>query len=439
MPGLKYNILQPSLQELIRRQKDGCLNLNPGFQRNSVWRPSDRSKLIKSILDGDPIPTIFLYKNFERGRWVYHVLDGKQRLESVLMFLSVRPFHRRHDRLEVKYQFAKDEHPYKKLWEHVPRKQRSEFLGYKVPVVEVEVEEGGLGPITELFVRLNSLGKPLTGQEKRHAFVKNIPFLHCAQSLAEKHGVVLKRMGVITDADRARMQDVELCSEVLLALQLGGPQHKKKVLDKAMKRPADDKGYFAESAKRFGTALGHMQRLFPGFNEALRYHQRADWYSLMLVLDGLVHDEGAVFTKSACAQAGAVLKRFALKVDDFASRHKEVAVTASGNKEARAYFVSVQAGTDALSNRMKRAKILKGLLAGIFELRDVRRRFSPEQRRLIFNSSRKPVCLVCRKPLNWTNFHADHVLPYSRGGKTVLKNAQPLCARHNLIKGARRR
>ena len=33
--------------------------------------------------------------------------------------------------------------------------------------------------------------------------------------------------------------------------------------------------------------------------------------------------------------------------------------------------------------------------------------------------------------------HADHIKPWSRGGKTVEENCQMLCARHNESKGNR--
>lgn len=34
-----------------------------------------------------------------------------------------------------------------------------------------------------------------------------------------------------------------------------------------------------------------------------------------------------------------------------------------------------------------------------------------------------------------SNFHADHVLAYVNGGKTVTKNGQALCQKCNLTKG----
>jgi len=64
----------------------------------------------------------------------------------------------------------------------------------------------------------------------------------------------------------------------------------------------------------------------------------------------------------------------------------------------------------------------------------MRRLFSKRQKRtmqLIHGN----LCAACGKPLDH-NFHGDHVKPLSKGGKTILKNAQPLCPKCNLEKGA---
>ena len=46
------------------------------------------------------------------------------------------------------------------------------------------------------------------------------------------------------------------------------------------------------------------------------------------------------------------------------------------------------------------------------------------------------VCMVCGDKLS-DDFHADHKVPFSRNGKTILKNGQALCPSCNLKKGAR--
>lgn len=45
-------------------------------------------------------------------------------------------------------------------------------------------------------------------------------------------------------------------------------------------------------------------------------------------------------------------------------------------------------------------------------------------------------CAICNERLG-SRFHGDHVVPFSRGGETVLLNGQAVCARCNLRKGAK--
>ena len=62
-----------------------------------------------------------------------------------------------------------------------------------------------------------------------------------------------------------------------------------------------------------------------------------------------------------------------------------------------------------------------------------KRLFTKRQKRIlkIFSGN---YCELCKKPLKG-NFHADHKIPFSKGGKTILKNAQALCVECNLKKG----
>lgn len=62
------------------------------------------------------------------------------------------------------------------------------------------------------------------------------------------------------------------------------------------------------------------------------------------------------------------------------------------------------------------------------------KRFFDKQQRSILAWVSGGNCAICRKKL-MSNFHADHILAYANGGKTVTKNGQALCQKCNLTKG----
>lgn len=70
--------------------------------------------------------------------------------------------------------------------------------------------------------------------------------------------------------------------------------------------------------------------------------------------------------------------------------------------------------------------------------RDHRRTFSAYQKSILANRAggrcehKHPLWIRCLKPGD----HADHIIPWSKGGPTTAFNGQWLCRRHNLRKSA---
>ena len=60
----------------------------PDFQRKYIWDMVQASKLIESFLIGIPVPGVFLYK--EHGTNKLQVVDGQQRIESVVRYFKGR-------------------------------------------------------------------------------------------------------------------------------------------------------------------------------------------------------------------------------------------------------------------------------------------------------------------------------------------------------------
>lgn len=75
--------------DIVRADDEGLpfggLDLNPPYQRASVWTHEQRVNLIKSLLQGLPIGAVFIN---DRGDHVKRVVDGKQRLETLQMWFA---------------------------------------------------------------------------------------------------------------------------------------------------------------------------------------------------------------------------------------------------------------------------------------------------------------------------------------------------------------
>ncbi|WP_417495683.1 DUF262 domain-containing protein [Maricaulis sp.] len=75
----------PHVVDFIEGRKWG--NLRPKYQRRLRWDNRKKSKLIESFLMNVPVPPVFLYEN---GIGKFEVMDGQQRLNAVLEYMTNR-------------------------------------------------------------------------------------------------------------------------------------------------------------------------------------------------------------------------------------------------------------------------------------------------------------------------------------------------------------
>ncbi|MCP4348580.1 MAG: DUF262 domain-containing protein [Desulfobacterales bacterium] len=82
---VSFNELR-SCADLLRMYDAGQLNIQPEFQRDVVWSNSMQTRFVDSLIKQLPIPSMCIsldYKTQERL-----VIDGLQRISSILFFLS---------------------------------------------------------------------------------------------------------------------------------------------------------------------------------------------------------------------------------------------------------------------------------------------------------------------------------------------------------------
>src|SRR5713101_10074758 len=147
------------IDQLVNYLNDEKINLSPAFQRGHVWTLTARRKLLRNIVLGKPIPAIFLYKEATGSRYSYNILDGKQRLESLILFIADKRPDVKIDKWQ-KYFFVRD------------------FREYSIPTIEISLDdESSLDEIISLFVDINQQREPVNRFDIVKAMCKTDPLL----------------------------------------------------------------------------------------------------------------------------------------------------------------------------------------------------------------------------------------------------------------------
>ena len=82
----------------------------------------------------------------------------------------------------------------------------------------------------------------------------------------------------------------------------------------------------------------------------------------------------------------------------------------------------------------KKSGIYEYLLSGREDERALNiRAFTPSQKRAAYEKQ-GGICEKCQKPFPFEEMEGDHIVPWSKGGKTAPDNLQMLCRRCNAMK-----
>src|SRR3989338_11611701 len=79
-----------TIGDLRDKYKNRQIDLDPPYQRKPAWKTKQRLLLLSSLFNGIPIPALILHRHFDTKtkKEVYDVLDGKQRVETILHFIE---------------------------------------------------------------------------------------------------------------------------------------------------------------------------------------------------------------------------------------------------------------------------------------------------------------------------------------------------------------
>ena len=204
---------QPNMHDLswfLDMDKQNRLDLNPPYQRKSVWTASDRFYFLDTIFNNYPCPAVYVQKEITGDGPKYNLVDGKQRISTILSFYN--------NKIRLPKNFSIPRLSGKRF-RNLERPDIAAFYNY-VFLVE-NLRASGDTEWNEVFFRVNKNQKGLKEQELRHARFDGW-FITRAEKEAEdpkrNPGLFWATMKLSTPAKSRRMKDIEFISTLMLVV-----------------------------------------------------------------------------------------------------------------------------------------------------------------------------------------------------------------------------
>ena len=281
----------------------------------------------------------------------------------------------------------------------------------------VIIEEADDSEVEDMFLRLQN-GMPLNAAEKRNAISgKMRDFI---QETAAAHKLMINSVPF----QNTRYDHDQVVAQMMCIEMNGGPTSVRHTKLKTMyenNKTFQKKSSTATSLKKVMTFLA---RAFPKQSPELT---KVNLLSLYTVASG-------VLTKYALSDRATEFGNWFI---GFENRRKEEETKPEDERDERmvSYQLAVLQQTANLASQEGRQRILtEDMLANMSDLilLDDQRLFTHDQKAAIFrkaggkcvNASGNPDCV---SDCQWNNFHADHIVPFAKGGRTTVENGQLLC------------
>jgi hypothetical protein len=379
------------------------------YQRTLVWSLSQKRLLIDTILRGYDIPKLYWRKI---GKDRYEVIDGQQRLNAIWSFMS-----NEFDTGNIGNIDGADMNNTK--YKDLPSELRTSFDIYSLDIVIIDTDEE---EVREMFLRLQN-GTSLNAPERRHAMSGNMR--NFVTKIA-KHSFFKS-----CKKKDARYMFEQIAAQMTKLEINGGPCNIKSVdLNKMYEEYKKTK--FDKKAKKIESTLNLLYKCFPKQTPEL------EWYAVIT----LYMVASTLFDKYVISGKETEIKKWFIKFETY-RRDETDKGEDDCDREILNYNELTGHSTDSQANLKSRYDIFfKNLLEYMpkLELKDNNRMFSDEQRLAIYRKN-DGKCQVKKKrkgeKCDWNNWQADHIKPWSKGGKTTVENGQVSCPACNAAKGAK--
>lgn len=389
------------------------INTNPDFQRPAVWGKAQKQLLVDTILRDYDIPKLY-WRKISSKPDKYDVVDGQQRLRAIWEFFD-GGFPLPKNAEPIDGEAVANLH-----YEHLPDDLRMRFDVYALDVVVLE--ESDEDEVREMFLRLQN-GTSLKAQEKRNAYP--------GQMRAFVRQLVSHPFFQSVGFANSRFNH-DLVAAQLICLELAGEPTNIKSAD--LNRMYEDHANFdpkSSEGKAVQRTLGILAEAFPEKTPELERFNVISLYCMASEMQKqyafdqvrpILHDWFLGFESDRRAQEE--------KPDD------EI------DAEWASYKEKISHSTDAADSvRWRMDFMLRHFLERhpTIQRKDNQRGFTHMQRLAVFRRDNGHCQLKIKcdgAKLTWDDWHCDHTVPWTAGGKTTVENARVACTACNLSKGA---
>jgi hypothetical protein len=320
----------------------GTLILQPKYQRNPIWSIGQKCFLIDSLISGCPIPQVYINIKTKGGgkdkTTYYEVVDGQQRLRSILEFISEQWI--LIATAAKAYPVSEEYKPHiGKKYSELPDRLQNAIWDYPIAVQEIRGWDDT--EIRAMFRRLNYVNERLNRQELRHSQYFG-EFNEAVENLA-KHKF-WDDIHLFTRRDSERMKDVEFVSE-LFVIVVDGIQDQQNTLDRFF---ADYDVLFPKKSRylsKFNQTIQSLTTIKETITST-RFNKKNDFYALFAAAVHLNESQSSPVDLSG---ANRKLKRLSQQLE---------ADPKSLTGIPQEYYTTVIEGANKLAKRRLRRDIL---------------------------------------------------------------------------------
>ena len=331
----------------------GILDMDPSYQRRSVWTQRYREDFVETVLLGYPSPSIFLHEEITLdGAQSFAVVDGKQRLTAVLDFVADR-FATRDDR-DTKLASALRGRYFRDLDDGSKR----QFWNYELSVEYLPTTDEVM--INEVFDRINRNVVKLSRQELRHARHDGL-FATAVDELTEQMERTLPAgFPRIVETSRRQMKDVEFTAQLILLVERGPSASSQDVIDEVYATRDEEWDEADETRTRFAEVISVLKAMTaesPADIATTRLRNQGDFYSLFGAVRSLM-DEGTLPDTSVAAG------RLAAFISAVGTDDGEGPADGTTVGDAAKYFDAARSAANDPGQRRTRVDVLTRVILG---------------------------------------------------------------------------